>query len=205
MRIPSTVRTLLVTGVLGVSATLLGCAQQSEMASTGPGTLGQVQLGQAAPTPPPAHGALTSPGTPQTPTPVALPALPADRPVTPAPVVGTSPFLRDIFFDYDRSLIRDDQKPALEANILWLKAEPRALITIEGYCDERGSIEYNKALSERRVNAVRDYLVAGGIPAERITMVTYGKERPFVLGHDDPAWSLNRRARLVVMTTEPAH
>ncbi len=198
MRIPSSVPIVLVLGILGGSFTLLGCASQPEVAKAGP----NAALGQA---PPPAHGALTSPGVPESPTPMAMPALPADKPVTPAPVVATSPFLRDIFFDYDQSFIREDQRPALEANVLWLRGEPRAKVTIEGYCDERGSSEYNLRLGERRANAVRDYLVAGGIPADRITTITYGKARPFVLGHDDPAWSLNRRARLVVMTTEPAN
>ncbi len=198
MRSPSNVQILFVVGVLAGFLALVGYLQQPEMAQAGSG-----DVNPAVPTPPPAHGALTSPGTAETP--LARPSLPADKPVTPAPVVMSSPFLRDIFFDYNQSLIRDDQKPALDANVLWLKGEPRATVTIEGYCDERGTPGYNLALGERRANAVKDFLVAGGIPADRITTVTYGKVRPFVLGRDGGAWSLNRRARLVVMTTEPAH
>ena len=75
-------------------------------------------------------------------------------------------------------------KAALDANVLWLRAEPRAKITIEGYCDERGTPEYNLTLGGRRANAVGDYLVAAGIPADRIITASFGKDQPFVIGHD---------------------
>jgi peptidoglycan-associated lipoprotein len=106
--------------------------------------------------------------------------------------------LQDIFFDYDKSIIRDDQKAVLNQDIAWLKATPAAKITIEGHADERGTNEYNLALGERRAKATKDYLVATGIDAARIATITYGEERPFVLGHDESAWKWNRRAHFVI-------
>ncbi len=83
---------------------------------------------------------------------------------------------------------------------LWaiLKENPNLKLTIEGHCDERGTAEYNLALGERRAKAGKDYLVAAGIPADRITTISYGKERPFVLGHDENAWKWNRRDHMVI-------
>jgi peptidoglycan-associated lipoprotein len=113
--------------------------------------------------------------------------------VVPAPAP-----LKDAFFDTNKSTIREDQKAALNEDVAWLKANPRGKITIEGHCDERGTIEYNLALGERRAKAVKDYLVAAGVPADRIAIISYGKERPFVLGHDESAWKWNRRGHFVV-------
>jgi peptidoglycan-associated lipoprotein len=106
--------------------------------------------------------------------------------------------LKDIFFDFDKSNIRDDQRAAMGDNVAWLKANPRAKITLEGHCDERGTVEYNLALGERRAKAGKDYLVAAGIAADRIAVISYGKERPFVLGNDESAWKWNRRGHFVV-------
>lgn len=106
--------------------------------------------------------------------------------------------LKDIFFDFDRANIRDDAKPNLSEDLQWLKANSSAHITIEGHCDERGTAEYNLGLGERRAKATRDYLVAAGIDATRMKVISYGKERPFVLGHDEAAWRWNRRAHFVV-------
>ncbi len=111
---------------------------------------------------------------------------------------GQASPLKDIFFDFDQANIRDDAKPSLSEDIQWLKANPAAQIMIEGHCDERGSAEYNLGLGERRAKAARDYLVAAGIDAKRMKTVSYGKERPFVLGHDEAAWRWNRRAHFVV-------
>jgi len=105
--------------------------------------------------------------------------------------------LADAFFDYDKSVIRQDAKKSLDENIKWLKANPSAKITVEGHCDERGTREYNLGLGQRRAKATRDYLVAAGIDPNRIKTISYGKERPFALGHDESAWRLNRRAHFV--------
>src|SRR5574341_1993269 len=90
------------------------------------------------------------------------------------------------------SAIRGDQKTALESDFEWLKAHPGAKVRIEGNCDERGTAEYNLALGERRAETVKTSLMAEGIAADRISTISYGKERPFVLGHDENAWEGTR-------------
>jgi len=106
--------------------------------------------------------------------------------------------LKDVFFDFDKSVIRADAKQSLDGNVRWLKANPHATIVIEGHCDERGTREYNLALGQRRAKSVHDHLVAAGINARRIRTTSYGKERPFALGHDESAWMWNRRAHFVI-------
>ncbi len=133
----------------------------------------------------------------------------ADRAAAAAPVIreGTtsSTSVREtalwpVFFDYDSSAVRPDGRDALVTNAQWLRANPDVGVTIEGHCDERGTAEYNLALGHRRAQAARHMLVAAGIATERITVVSYGKERPFVLGHDESAWRFNRRAHFVAGT-----
>ncbi|HEU4437558.1 MAG TPA: peptidoglycan-associated lipoprotein Pal [candidate division Zixibacteria bacterium] len=102
-----------------------------------------------------------------------------------------------IYFDFDRYAIRDDAKSALEQNARVLKADPNMRILIEGHCDERGTVEYNLALGERRAAAARQYLMDLGIDGSRISTVSYGKERPVAFGHDESSWQQNRRAEFV--------
>jgi peptidoglycan-associated lipoprotein len=106
--------------------------------------------------------------------------------------------LKDAFFDYDKSALREDQKAALGEDVAWLKGNAGAKVLIEGHCDERGTAEYNLGLGERRAKAVKDYLIAAGIAAERLSIISYGKERPFVLGHDESAWQWNRRGHVIL-------
>jgi peptidoglycan-associated lipoprotein len=106
--------------------------------------------------------------------------------------------MEDVFFDFDKSVLRDDAKASLDRNVAWLRANAGARVSVEGHCDERGTNEYNLALGERRAKAVKDYLVAAGIAANRIQTISYGEERPFVLGHDESAWRWNRRGHFVV-------
>lgn len=120
------------------------------------------------------------------------------RPETSAEAKVPGMALKDIYFDFDQSGIREDSKKLLNENIEWLRKNPAGKVTIEGHCDERGSSEYNLALGERRARATRDYLMAAGVGANRISTISFGKERPFVLGHDDSAWKWNRRAHFVV-------
>ncbi len=103
-----------------------------------------------------------------------------------------------IFFDFDMYNIRADQRGTVEALAAWLDANPSVTLTIEGHCDERGTREYNLALGERRANSVRDYLVALGTNPARLTSVSYGEERPAVLGSNESAWAQNRRGAFVV-------
>jgi peptidoglycan-associated lipoprotein len=106
--------------------------------------------------------------------------------------------LKDVFFDFDKDNIRDDQMAPMNENVGMLKANSSMKILVEGHCDERGTAEYNLALGERRAKAVKDYFVAAGIAPDRISTISYGKERPFVLGHDESAWKWNRRGHFVV-------
>ena len=103
-----------------------------------------------------------------------------------------------IFFDYDQYNIRADQRGTVEALAAWLDTNPSVAMTVEGHADERGTREYNLALGERRANSVRDYLVALGINPGRLSVVSFGEERPAVLGSNDSAWAQNRRSAFVV-------
>jgi len=105
--------------------------------------------------------------------------------------------LEDAFFDFDDFSLRTDAKSALENDGKYLQSNSNTRIVIEGHCDERGSVEYNLALGEKRARAAKDYLVSYGIPGARLTTISYGKERPFDQGHDESAWSKNRRAHVV--------
>ncbi len=106
--------------------------------------------------------------------------------------------LEDVFFDFDKYNIKSEYQKVLETNAELLMSRPEASLVIEGHCDERGTAEYNLALGEKRAKAVMDYLIAYGIPAERLSIISYGEERPFSYGHDEKAWALNRRAHMVV-------
>ncbi len=131
---------------------------------------------------------------------VATPAAPKPEAAAPAAARGAEKesVLKDAFFDYDKSSIRPDAKLNLDENAKWLKANPKAALTIEGHCDERGTREYNLGLGQRRAKAAKDYLVSAGIDAKRIKIISYGKERPFASGHDESAWKWNRRAHFVL-------
>jgi peptidoglycan-associated lipoprotein len=106
--------------------------------------------------------------------------------------------LEDVFFDFDKFSIKDKYKKVLSANADILLAHPEVNLLIEGHCDERGTIEYNLALGEKRAKAVVDFFVAYGIDASRLSMVSYGEERPFAHGGTEQAWAKNRRAHMVV-------
>jgi peptidoglycan-associated lipoprotein len=106
--------------------------------------------------------------------------------------------LRDVFFDFDRYDVRAGDKGTLDDNAKWLKSNQSALLLIEGHADERGTNEYNLALGERRAKATRDYLVSVGIDAGRITVISYGEERPACTDKTESCWSKNRRAHFLV-------
>ena len=108
--------------------------------------------------------------------------------------------LRTAFFAYDSYALRGDAREALKYNANWLKEHGSATVQVEGHCDERGTTEYNLALGERRANAAKDYLQKLGITASRITVISYGEERPSDPGHDESAWAKNRRAAFVLLS-----
>ena len=103
-----------------------------------------------------------------------------------------------VFFGYDRTDLTSEGRATLDKQAEWLKKYPRASVTIEGHADERGTREYNLALGERRANAVKNYLVAAGIAKGTVHVISYGKERPQVLGANEAAWAQNRRGVTVV-------
>lgn len=99
-----------------------------------------------------------------------------------------------VLFGYDSSELDDDDRAILNNQSKFLNQNPSLKVTIEGHCDERGTREYNLALGEKRASSVKDYLISLGINSERISVVSYGKERPQVLGSNKAAWSMNRRS-----------
>ncbi len=103
-----------------------------------------------------------------------------------------------VFFETNISSVRGDQRPVLDRQAAWLGRYPQVQIAVEGHADERGTREYNLALGQRRANAARDVLVAGGVASARVSTISYGKDRPASLGSDETAWGQNRRAVTVV-------
>ena len=144
---------------------------------------------EAPPTPP-------APPVVQTTTPEPTPSSASETPV-PVPTVTAGDFT-DAFFDLDSYALRDDAKVALDLAAKLLRDQADVNITLEGHCDERGTVEYNQALGEKRANAARDYLVNAGVSAARVQTLSYGKERPFAEGHDESSWAQNRRAHFVL-------
>ena len=103
-----------------------------------------------------------------------------------------------VFFDFASHELNSDAQEQLQAQASWMKQYSSVSLTIEGHCDERGTREYNIALGERRAQAMKNYLIGLGVGADRLSTISYGKERPAVLGSSDAAWAQNRRAVAVV-------
>ena len=164
----------------------------------------------AAAAPPPPPVAAARPATPPPPPPPPPP--PAARPApTPAPLTEEEIFARksldqlnserplgDVFFDLDKSDIRDESRSLLQRNADWMKRWTSTTITVEGHCDSRGSSEYNLALGNRRATAVKDYLMSLGVPAGRVTLVSKGKEQPFCSDENEACWQQNRRGHFLI-------
>lgn len=104
-----------------------------------------------------------------------------------------------IHFEYDKSVLTATAKKELEGNATWIKNNPKATVQIEGHCDSRGTIEYNLALGERRAQAVKNYLVGLGVPTDRLSVISYGEEKPLVSGENEDAYTKNRRANFLPM------
>ena len=103
-----------------------------------------------------------------------------------------------VFFDYDQHDLTGEARSTVERQSQWLKQYGSVSIVVEGHSDERGTREYNLALGEKRANTVRNYLIANGVDASRIQVISYGKERPAVMGSDEQSWAQNRRAVVVI-------
>lgn len=114
--------------------------------------------------------------------------------------VFESRLLKDIYFDFDKYDIRPGDVEILKDNAAVLKKFSTVKIQIEGHCDERGTIEYNLALGERRANSTKRYLLSLGLPADRISTISYGEEKPLDPGHHEDAWTKNRRAAFIILS-----
>jgi peptidoglycan-associated lipoprotein len=112
--------------------------------------------------------------------------------------------LKDIHFEFDRYELRADARETLDANAKWLKENPSIRVEIEGHCDERGTNEYNLGLGAKRAQAARDYLVSVGIPADRLSTISYGEEIPVCTEHAESCWEKNRRDRFVIASAVPS-
>ena len=105
--------------------------------------------------------------------------------------------VKDIYFDYDKSDINADQQSSMQGDVEFLKQHPNISFTVEGHCDERGSTEYNLALGDSRANSVRNALVQGGVSADHVKTISYGKEKPFCTESNEQCWQQNRRGHFV--------
>ena len=138
---------------------------------------------------PPVPPATTQTPTPTPPPPPPAPA-PAPEPVT--PTVGASD-LKVVYFAYDSFTLDEGARAALDANAKLLRDHPALNVSVDGHADERGTVEYNQALGQKRAEAVQQYLTDAGISAGHFRVISYGKERPADEGHDEAAWARNRR------------
>jgi peptidoglycan-associated lipoprotein len=180
----------LVVPLLALTLFLVGCPKR-------PATTVAVAPAPAAPTPAPAAPPAPAPAMP-------APAAPAPAPA-PAPTVRPSEFapnpnLKTIYFDFDKYDVRPNDAKILDGNAAWLKTNADNLVLIEGNCDERGTAEYNLALGEKRAKAAMNYLVAQGIQANRVTIISYGKERPVCAEKTEACWAQNRRDNFLTKT-----
>lgn len=124
---------------------------------------------------------------------------PSEKPVTPIePSEGAAAALQDIHFDYDKYNLTDEAADVMARNAEYLMKHSDIGVLVEGHCDERGTEEYNLALGEKRALAARDFLVRFGIQRSRISIISYGEERPIDPASDEMAWSMNRRAHFAV-------
>lgn len=174
----------------------VGCAKRPSVtvASAPPPTAPAAPAPAPAPAPPPAVQ-------PPAPAPVAPAPAPAPTPVQtarPAPAEFKPADLKAIHFDFDKSDIRPEDAKILEGHAVWLRDNAKSRVLIEGHCDERGTSEYNFALGERRARSAMNFLVAQGIAASRITVISYGEERPLCTEKTEACWAQNRRDMFLV-------
>ncbi|HEX9191388.1 MAG TPA: peptidoglycan-associated lipoprotein Pal [Candidatus Deferrimicrobiaceae bacterium] len=185
----------LVLSLLLAAVLAAGCAKQQTVKS------GETS-GEAAPSAAPAPGGEPKEAireTPVTEAPAGSAVLAAKAAEAGVAVTEEKPSrFADVLFDFDKADLTEEGKKACQAVAEYLRKNPRAKVTVEGHCDERGSAEYNLALGERRAVAVKNYLVSLGVPKGAITTVSFGKERPLDPGHTEAAWAKNRRAHFVL-------
>ncbi|MDM7926726.1 MAG: peptidoglycan-associated lipoprotein Pal [bacterium] len=160
--------------IFAVSVVLAGCSKQVQKNPEGEGSITEER--------------------------VQTPAEPRqERKVEPRPERSAAAIVLDnVYFDYDQHALSSQARGVLAGHSRTLRENPGVRVRIEGHCDERGTIEYNLALGERRAVSVKRYLVDAGVDERRISTISYGKERPADPGHNEQAWALNRRAVFIV-------
>ncbi|MEE8219716.1 MAG: peptidoglycan-associated lipoprotein Pal [bacterium] len=130
------------------------------------------------------------------PSPTAAPTVPIRPPAGVAFEFAEN--MRKAFFEFDKSRLTSETRATLEENAAWLRAHPDIKVQIEGHCDERGTVEYNLGLGERRATSVRNYLVSLGVTSDRLFTISYGEEQPVAMGHNEQAWRQNRRTEFKI-------
>ena len=182
-----TLMSLLLAGLM-----ITGCAKRPATTAASAAT-----PAPAAPAPAPAPSA-SAPSGAAAAAPAAAAAAPAQAPRPSPKEFMAVAALKEVYFDFDKYDIRPEDAKTLDANAAWLKSNGDNLVLIEGHCDERGTNEYNLALGERRAKATMNYLVSQGIQANRITIISYGEERPVCTEKTEACWAKNRRAAFLV-------
>ena len=152
----------------------------------------QAQKGEAPPPKPPEQKVVAAPEEKKV-----VPVPPAPPPPPPPPAAPAAPVLQMINFDYDKYNVRPGDAEILKKNLDWFKANPSTKVRVEGNCDERGTVEYNLALGQKRADSAKNYLAGLGVDAKRLETISYGKERPLDPGHNEAAWAKNRNAQFV--------
>ena len=181
-----------------------GFASLCLVLSLGAAACGPKNIPPAPPPPPPPAAPAKPPAPPPPPTPP--PAATPPRTLTEEELFAQKSIeqlnkerpLTDVFFDLDMATLKDEGKAALSTNAAWLKRWANIRISVEGHCDERGTAEYNLGLGERRANAVKTYLAGLGVAADRVTVVSKGKETPFCTEKSESCWQQNRRGHFVI-------
>ena len=191
-----------VLALLTLVVVMVSCAKRpATTAASAPAPTGVA--GSTGPSAPQSSPSAPAPAQPNAP----AASSPAPAPSAPSTAGGARPVprefaaiadLRDIFFDFNKYDIRPNEAKTLDANAAWLKSHENMLVLVEGHCDERGTNEYNLALGERRAKATMNYLVAQGVQANRITIISYGEERPVCSEHTEACWAKNRRGHFLV-------
>jgi peptidoglycan-associated lipoprotein len=179
---------LLAIPVLALSLFLVGCPKRpATTAASAPAPTGAPAPSSPAPSSPSSPSVTPAPAAPST-------AAPATPPRPSEFAENTN--LKDIYFDFDKYDIRPNDAKTLDTNAAWLKTNDN-LVLIEGHTDERGTNEYNLALGERRAKSTMNYLVSQGVQASRITIISYGEERPVCTEHTEDCWAKNRRSHFL--------
>lgn len=173
-------------GALLLSFVFIGCPKKkpAPMPEPAPAPAAPAEEEVTAPTPPPVRD--------ETPDPFSEDIQTANRAAYEQGLLG------DVYFDFDKYDLKSDARDRLAKNASFMQAHPEFTFNIEGHCDERGTVEYNLALGERRANAAKDYLVSLGVSASRLRTISYGKERPQCSESDESCWWRNRRDHFVI-------